>query len=97
MAMKSQTIKQGDTDEILVTINRDHFDDAVTVGLEGLPKGVALTSDSKTSIASGDSTVTLKVKAADDADVGEHKVTLFAQAPGVDKNTQVFTLTVNKK
>lgn len=96
MAMKSQTLKQGDTDKVMVTINRDHFDDAVTVGIENLPKGISLV-DGNHSIASGDNTTTLTLRAAPDAQLGDHSVTLFAQAPGIDRNTQMFTLTVKEK
>ena len=96
VALKNQIIKQGETDEVLVTITRDNFDDAVAIGFDHLPPGVTLV-ESGPSIAKGEMTKTVTLKAADDAAVGETDVTLFAQAPGVDKNTLVFKLTVNKK
>ena len=96
MALESHTVKQGDTDNVLVTINRDNFTDPVSLNVEGLPAGVAVSGAAPT-IASGDSSATIVLKAEPTAAVGEHQVTLVAQAPGIDKNTQLFTLKVVAK
>lgn len=96
MAAKDQTIKQGAEDKVLVTINRDNFSDPVSVGFEGLPQGVTMVETNPV-ISGSDNTINLTLKAADDAAVGEKDVTLFAKAAGVEKNTQTFKLTINKK
>lgn len=96
MAAKDQSIKQGEKDEVDVLINRDNFSDPVSVGFENLPAGVTMV-ETDPSIPGTDSKITLTLKAADDAAVGEKDVTLFASAPGVEKNTQKFKLKINKK
>lgn len=96
MAAENQTVKQGETDEVSVAINRDNFDDDVMIGFEHLPKGVTLVEANPT-ILKGKSTATVNLKAAPDAEVGEFDVTLFVQATGIDKNPQTFKLKVDKK
>jgi hypothetical protein len=39
----------------------------------------------------------MTLKASLDAPVGEHKVTIAAEAPGLDVNQQTFVLKVNKE
>ena len=97
VAAKSQTIKRGDTDKVLVTVNRDNFDDAVTVRLNDLPNGVELVGENEAVIPRGSNSVTLELKASDDAEVGDHNVTIAADAPGLSENTQTFKLTVKDK
>jgi hypothetical protein len=97
IAAKNQTIKRGDTDKVLVTVTRDNFDDAVTVRLNDLPKGVELVGDNEAVIPRGSNSVTLELKASDDAEVGEHDVTIAADAPGISENTQTFKLMVKDK
>jgi hypothetical protein len=94
MAAKDHTVKRGDTEKI--TINRDNFNDPVTIQLSGLPKGVELV-DKEAVIASGNSSATITLKAAPDAEMGEHQVTIAAEVPGMEKNTQTFKLTVKDK
>ncbi|MBI3864649.1 MAG: hypothetical protein HY290_22455 [Planctomycetia bacterium] len=92
-AAKAQTIKQGDTDDVAIKINRDNFNDAVTIRLNDLPKGVELIGNEAV-IPAGQNSITLQLKAAPDAEVGEHKVQIDAKAPGLADNVQTFTLTV---
>lgn len=96
MAAEAQTIERGDTDKVLVTINRDNFDDPVTISLNDLPPGV-VGVQSQAVIPAGSNTVTLELKASDDAAVGEHQVKINATAPGLAQNVQVFKLTVKEK
>lgn len=93
-AAKEQTIKRGDTDKVKVSISRDNFSEPVTIKITGLPKGVTVVGPADPVIVAADSSTTLTLQAAADADVGEHAVTLSAEAAGVDKNTQAFRLTV---
>ena len=93
VAATSQSIKQGATDDVAIKITRDNFDDAVTIHLNDLPAGVEVVGD-KVVIPAGQNSVTLQLKAAPDAAIGEHKVTIDAQAPGLADNVQTFTLTI---
>jgi uncharacterized membrane protein len=93
-AAKDQTIRRGDTDKILVAINRDNFNDPVTVRVTGLPKGISVLEGNDAVIPGGSNSATVTLKAAADADLGEHNVTLSAEAAGLEKNSQVFRLTV---
>lgn len=92
-AAKDQTIARGATDKVTITVTRDNFDEPVTVSLSGLPTGVEVVEKEST-IRSGSNTMTLTLKAAADAAVGEHAVTISADAVGMPKNTQTFKLTV---
>jgi len=95
-ASDTQTVKQGDTDKIQVSVNRDNFDEAVSLGFEDLPKGVTLVENNPV-IAKGDKMMSLTLKAADDAAVGDHDIVLVAKADGVDKNNHKIKLTVKAK
>ena len=96
MEAKSQTIKQGDTDKVTIMINRDNFDDPVTISLNDLPAGVTVIGHEMT-IPAGSSSLTVELKANPDAAVGDHMVQVAAKAPGLDENVQSFKLTVKEK
>jgi hypothetical protein len=96
MAKKNQTISQGGSDKISVAINRDNFNDPVTIRLNDLPQGVE-SLQSEVVIPAGSSSAMLEIKAMPDAAIGEHEVRLAASAPGLDENVQMFTLTVKEK
>jgi Tfp pilus assembly protein PilW len=92
---EGHTVQQGAEDDVMVTINRDNFSDPVSVKVEGLPDGV--TADALT-IASSDSTGTLKLRAAADAKVVEsHAATVVADAPGVSTVKVPLKVTVRAK
>lgn len=93
MAAESQSIKRGDTDEVRVMINRDNFNDPVTIRVTDLPQGVEAVEPSIV-ISANESSAKLTLKANDDAAVGEHQVKLVAEAPGIQPNAQLFTLNV---
>jgi hypothetical protein len=92
---ESQSIEQGETDRIQITINRDNFNDPVTISLNDLPPGIEFVEKTAT-IPPNDNMVTLTLKAADDAAVGEQTFVIVAEAPGLDKNTQTVKLMVKK-
>lgn len=96
IAAKNQSIKQGDTDKVLITITRDNFDDPVTIKLNNLPKGVEVVGG-KVEIPRGSNSATVQLKANDDAEPGEHDVTIAADAPGLNENTQTFKLNIKAK
>lgn len=92
-AATSQTIKQGATDDLSIKIKRDNFDDPVTIRLNDLPEGVEVVGKEAV-IPSGQNSIKVQLKAAPDAAVGEHKIKIDAQAPGLANNEQTLTLTV---
>jgi len=92
-AAKNQSITRGATDKVTITVTRENFDETVNISLSGLPQGVTIVEKDAT-IRSGSSTVTLTLQAAADAVVGEHTVTITADAVGMPKNMQTFKLTV---
>jgi hypothetical protein len=96
MAANSQTITRGGTDKVMVTINRDNFNDPVKIHFEGLPQGVTVV-DKEATIASGSNSINVTLQASADAAIGEHQVKIVAEAPGLPKNEQVFKLTVKEK
>jgi hypothetical protein len=62
----SHTITQDQTDEVMVNINRDYFNDPVTVTVSDLPAGVTL--ETKDLVIPGDkNNITLTLRAAADA------------------------------
>lgn len=96
MASETQNIARGDTDKVLVTIDRDNFNEPVTIRLNDLPRGVELVGGPAV-IPADSNTATLEIKASDDAEVGEHHVQIDATAPGLAENLQTFKLTVTDK
>lgn len=93
VAKEAQTVARGATDKVTILINRDHFNDPVTVTLSGLPKGV--TVEEKELLIPGDSnSVTATLKADKDAPVGDAPVTITAKSNAVPDNKQTFKLTV---
>jgi len=95
-AATQQTIKRGDTDDFVVKINRDNFNDPVTIRLNDLPKGVECT-ETEAVIPSGSTSFTFKLKADETAEIGEHQVKVDAQAPGLAENVQTVKLTIKDK
>jgi len=95
-AAEKESIKQGDSYDLKIKIERKNFDDPVTVRLSDLPEGV--TSDmAEVVIPAGTTETKVKLTAAADAAVGEHDVKIDAKAPGVDDNMQTMKLTVKEK
>src|SRR5262245_58846004 len=89
---QDQTIKQGDTDKVKVSIDRKNFEDPVTVTLK-LPPGIE-TAQNDVVIPANATSTTFELKAKPDAPLGEHNVEIDAKAPGVTENSQSFKLTV---
>lgn len=93
VAATSQTIKQGESDDLSIKITRDNFTEPVTIRLNDLPAGVEVVGKEAV-IPAGQNSIKLQLKAAPDALVGDHQVTIDAQAPGLADNLQTFTLTI---
>jgi hypothetical protein len=93
MAKDAQTIARGATDKVTVTINRDNFNDPVTVSFSGLPTGVTV-AEKELVIPAGSKMATATLTADKEAAVGDHTVTITAKATGIPDNQQTFKLTV---
>jgi hypothetical protein len=90
----NQTIKQGDSNNVNVSVDRTGFGDAVKVSFSNLPAGVRVTGDA---IPAGkDSLDFVLVAAPDAAIVDKQIVTVKATGQGIDLS-QTFELTVKPK
>ena len=92
-AAKDQTIARGATDKVSIGVTRENFDEPITITLSGLPAGVEIVEKEST-IRTGSSNLMLTLKASSDAALGEHSVTITADASGMPRNSQTFKLTV---
>ncbi len=91
-----QTIRQGETNQVRVAINRDNFRDAVNVRFENLPEGVKL-MDNDTKIAASDNSANFTLKAEENAPVGEHLAKVTVEGPNGMKVTDTFKITVKER
>lgn len=90
------TITQGETDDVMVNINRDNFKEPVTFDVKDLPRGVTL--DSKDLTAPADKgTFTLRLKAAVDAPPTKDAVFHITGKSGDVKAELTVKLTVKAK
>ena len=93
----SHTITQDTTDEVMVNINRDHFDEAVLITVTDLPPGVTLETKD-TNIAPGKNNLTLTLRAAPDAKpVTDHIFRITASAGDLKTDPKEVKLTVKEK
>jgi uncharacterized membrane protein len=92
---ESQTIVQDKTDDVTVNISRSEFTDPVNIEVKNLPKGVEVITKELT-IPSDKTLLTITLKAAPDAQVGDHMIKIVAKGPGVDAEADV-KLTVKAK
>lgn len=91
------TIKRGDTSQVSVSIDRDNFRDAVSVGIENLPKGVSV-QDRDSKIATGENSGKFTLKADDNAElVTNHEAKVTVTGPNGIKVTEPFKVTVKDK
>jgi len=90
----NQTIQQGDSNKVAVSVDRTGFADPVKVSFSNLPMGVKVTEDS---IPAGDSSRDFVLVAAPDAALVEKQlVTVHARGNGIDLS-QTFELTVKPR
>ena len=91
-----QSLKRGETNEVLVMISRENFGGPVEIVFENLPKGVHLV-DSRP-IPGDKSRGTYTLHAGNDADLVEnHQVLVSASGPDGMKATEMFGVTVKDK
>lgn len=90
----NQTITQGESGQVAISVDRHGFADAVQVAFSNLPTGVRV---QETTIAAGDSRRDFVLVAAPDAQiVDKHIVTVTARGSGAAP-TQTFELTVKAR
>jgi hypothetical protein len=89
-------LTQGQEKDVTIGITRGkNFDQDVTLEFEGLPKGV--TAEKNAVLKKGDEATTVKMKAAADAALGKHDVTVVGKPKTGDSAEAKFTLTVKEK
>jgi len=91
----NESITQGGTQKVNVSISRKGFNDAVKIEFSGLPTGVTV-EDKDLTIAKDVDKSSVNLKAADDAKVGEATVTVKVSGGGLDAS-EPFKLTVKAK
>jgi hypothetical protein len=92
-----QTVKRGETNEVLVVVTRDNFRDPVEVKFENLPAGVQVL-DAANKIATEDKTAKYTLKAEPNAAlVDNHEVKVTVIGPDGMKATESFRLSVKDK
>lgn len=97
MRPTDQTVKQGETNQVSIIINRDNFRDAVEVVFDKLPPGITVT-DKDMTIAADKNKATFTLKAEPNAaPVSNHKVTLIVKGPSGMKVEEKFQLTIKEK
>ncbi|MFO0982890.1 MAG: hypothetical protein U1E76_14360 [Planctomycetota bacterium] len=97
MKPADQTIKQGETNSVMITIRRDDFRDPVTIRFADLPAGVQVQDESR-EIAAEDKTATFTLRAAPDAALTkEHLVRVTASGPDGLETEESFKLTVKDR
>jgi uncharacterized membrane protein len=91
------SLKQGESKEVKIDIKRgEGFDKDVTLKFSDVPKGVTIEPASPT-IKHGDTGVAVKVKAADDAAVGDFKVKITGQPTEGKEAAEILELKIDKK
>lgn len=90
----NQTMRQGESNRVAVTVHRSGFSDPVRVTFSNLPHGVSVRDDT---ILPGDSSKAFVLVATNDAAVVEKQiVTVHALANGME-TMQTFALTVKPR
>jgi uncharacterized membrane protein len=92
----STTVKQGEDKNVTISISRGkNFDQDVKLSLSGMPKGVS-TSPLSPVIKHGDKDVTISIKAAPEAALGEHTITVTATPTTGEPTSGEFKIDVKK-
>jgi len=92
-----QSMRQGETNEVSIMIQRENFSKAVPVSFSGLPSGVKIIEKDR-EIRSGDAVRTFTLYADNDAGlVSNHEVLVTVEGPGGTKVTEIFLLSVKAK
>ena len=91
------TIDQGESETVKVSIDRDNFNEPVTVAFENLPAGVKLMEKDLT-IPAGKESVQFTLQVERDAQpVENHPVRVKASGGGLNTEPAQFMLEIDKK
>lgn len=91
-----QTLQQGETNKVKITVTRSDWDGDVDVEFSNLPSGVSIV-ESDTKIAKDDNTRDFTLHAENDAAIVEnHAATVTVIGPGDLRVTETFEITVKK-
>lgn len=94
VAPASQSLKQGDTNKVMVAIARKGFEDNVAIRFEGLPPGVRVV-EAEPTIPRDDNTATFTLEASGNAALVEDQAaTVTASAPGGMSVSETFKVSV---
>jgi hypothetical protein len=94
----NQSIRQGDTNKVSVSIDRDKFKDEVRLTVSGLPVGVTMNDGTTAAILPQNDKVDLVLVAASDAPaVNDHPTTVTATSGNLPPVSQTFFITVKPK
>jgi hypothetical protein len=92
-----QTLRQGETEKVNVSISRSKFSDPVSVRFSDLPQGVKVI-DADRRLATDESSATFNLQAAPDAAlVTNHAVRVTVDGPDGLSATEIFQMTVKEK
>ncbi|HYC78136.1 MAG TPA: hypothetical protein VEI02_10965 [Planctomycetota bacterium] len=92
-----QTLERGETNQIMVAINRDNFSGPVTIRFENLPRGVTVVEPNPT-IPAGERVKRFTLRADVDAAVVEnHRVVIRADGADGLMVTEAFNVTVKAR
>jgi uncharacterized membrane protein len=93
----STTIKQGESKDVKIGINRGtNFDQDVALKFEDVPKGLTIDAASAV-IKHGDKEINVKLKAADDAAVGDHTIKVKGHPEKGPDAGDVLKVKIDKK
>ena len=93
----STKLDQGESKNVAISARRGkNFDQDVKLSFQNVPTGVTIDPPNPT-IARGDTETKITVKAANDAPVGEHTITVTAQPTTGAAATNEFHITIRKK
>jgi uncharacterized membrane protein len=97
LSVPNTKLKQGETQDVVIGISRGkNFQEDVVLVFDDLPTGVSAEPASPT-IKPGDSKVTVKLKAKDDAALGDHAFKVKGKPSKGKESTNEAKVTVNKK
>jgi hypothetical protein len=93
----STKITQGESKNIKISLHRGkNFDQDVKLSFTNVPKGVTI-EPADPAIKTSDTETTITVKAADDAAVGDHTISVSGQPATGAAATSEFTISIRKK
>jgi len=97
MASGDHTITQNETDDVILTVNRDNFKEDITIEVMDLPKGVTLDSKDMT-IPADQNKITIRLKAdADAPPTKDHTFHIVGKSKDIKSDAMNVKLTVKAK